>query len=198
MRWWERQPGEREKPDRAFSAFRALGPGRTRREVATILYGEEYRESTKRVPGRIKAWSAEHDWVGRAASYDGWLEMERRDAVEVLLREKAEDHGRREADLQERALRIRERAADQAEKMLEWPLTEQRVNREEDGEQVMYVFTPARWNKATARGFYEMVVGGAPRREEPQDEEFDWEAYTDEELEEYIRLSEKLRPKRPE
>jgi hypothetical protein len=185
MRAFERQDGESTKAYAAFAVYRDLGPDRSLQKAAELYYG-----SVKNL-AQVGRWSRRFSWVERARSFDDWREMLRREAIEKHERGKADDFARREVALKERALRLREIAADQAEKMLEWPLTEQRMVKDDDGEQVTYVFMPARWSKATAKSFYDMVIESSPQIEDNY-EDFDFSELTDEELGTYIEMFEKL------
>lgn len=152
---WEKRPGETAVAYRAFSVFRDQGPGRTLRETAAVLHGEEYRESTRRVPGRIKQWSSDHDWVERAQALDAHDWAIRNEAVEMhKLREADETAGRvralHEQNLanEERAARIVKKLLEGAEKLIdELPLTRQVVVHEgEDGNPAIYQIEPATKN----------------------------------------------------
>lgn len=157
MRAYERQPGESAKAFEAYKVYRDLGPGRTLRETAAIVYGgsgaaEGYREGTKGVPGRIKKWSADHDWPERARARDDYLEMVVRQAVEDHERKRAEDLAARREELRRRNLENEERAAAveakylaRAEELIETlPLVSQKTVRQEaDGKPAIYLIEPA-------------------------------------------------------
>jgi hypothetical protein len=93
-----------------------------------------------------------------------------------------------------------EKAADQAARILDWPLTSQKVIREdEDGNEVTYVFLPSKWSKSTAKTFQDMaaheVVGSWTTAKSDEDEgetEYDFTGWTEVELATYLQLSEKL------
>lgn len=149
MRQWEKLPGESQASYRAFGVFRDLGPGRTLRQVAAVLYGDGYQEGAKRVPGRLKTWSATHDWLARAGAYDAHLEMVARQAVEDHERLRAASFAARRDALRERIFENEERAAaitarvlDQIEAM---PLVRERWAEEEteEGVQLIHVTEPA-------------------------------------------------------
>jgi hypothetical protein len=82
----------------------------------------------------MKRWSAKFDWQERARSLDARDEMVRRVAIDAHLQAQAADRASREAKITERILEIREAACEQSLRMLAWPLAEQRVVRDEDGE----------------------------------------------------------------
>lgn len=208
MRAFEQQPGE---PDRAFNAYkiyREMDPNeRSLREVAAELSGDEgYRDGTKEAPGHIRRWSSEHDWVGRARSYHDYHEMMRRTHIEEYMRSRDHAFAERKIRVQDQNLKNAEAAAEQCAKMLEWPLTEQRIVRNEDGEDVTYVFTPAGWNKATARVMFEMasqaVASGwssaDPMAEEEVDEELDLSEFSEQNLEDYLELANRMGIRRPD
>lgn len=187
MRAFERQDGESTKAFDAFKVYRDLGHERTLAKTAEIYYGASKNLS------QIGVWSRRFSWVERAQSWDDWHEMIRRDAVEDHLRAQAKDHGRREAALLERALGVREAAMDQAEKMLQWPLSKQRVvNEGEDGEQVVYEFAPAGWSKATAVQLFGMALGNATPEVVDDALLQDFRELSEEELQSLISISEKI------
>ena len=194
MRAFEPQPGESSKAFSAFKVYRDSGPNRSLAKTAETYYG------SRKNLAQIGVWSSKFEWVDRARAYDDWLTMRDRAIIEEHEQAKAVEFAERQIALKEKLLSNAEKAADQAEKMLEWPLTEQRVTREEeDGSEVTYIFIPARWNKETARRLHDMaataVVGEWTRKEETAEtgEEFDFSVLTDQELTTYVELSEKLR-----
>lgn len=186
---WEKQPEESARAYEAFALYRDLGPERSLAKVGQML-------------GKSKAlmerWSAKHDWVYRVQALEARDQMIAREAVEQHKQVQAEDHAKREARLREEALSVREEAMSQSKKMLSWPLTEQRVvQEEEDGEQVVYQFIPAKWNKGTAVSLFHLAVGNAPDPadlEEAMYEE-DYSELSEAETEELLRLVNKIRYK---
>lgn len=196
MRAFERMEGESDKAYRAFQTFRDLGPDRSLAKAAQLVYG-----STSNVR-QMSRWSARFSWIERASAYDDWGAMIAREAVQRHIEVQAEDHAAREAALREKALEVREEAMGQAEKMIQWPLTEQRVLQESEGsEQVVYQFFPARWSKSTAVQLFNMALGNAPAESgEEEVADLDFSQLSDEELYEYVRLTGKLglSPKLPQ
>jgi hypothetical protein len=188
VRAWERQPGETSRAYEAFSTYRDLGPARSLAKVGQLL-----GKST----GLMERWSAVHSWVDRVAALEARDEMLRREAVEEHLQARAEDHAAREARIQEKLLEIRERAASQSSKMLEWPLTEQRVIRDEDGEATTFIIMPAKWSKNTAIGLAQLAAGAvtglSEAREDEAEAEYDLSEISEEELTTYLALDEKIR-----
>lgn len=66
-----------------------------------------------------------------------------------------------------------------------------------DGQDTTYVFVPSGWSKATAVSMFNMALGNASRADVPADEmEFDFEGWDEDDLAEFLRLSERLTPKR--
>jgi len=191
---WERQEGESGKAYAAFSMYRDLGSERSHRAVAEALYGVQAKYSIR----TVHEWSRKFDWVARVDALDARDEMLRREAIEEHLHAGAEDRARREAALLDRGLAVRESAMTQAEKMTSWPLAEQRVVREgPDGEEATYVFTPAGWSKNTAVSMFNMALGNARAEGAPADEmEFDFSGWDEDELQQFMRLSERLTPRR--
>ncbi len=199
MRAWEPEPGEvtprnQGKPWAAFKAFRDLGPERTLKAAAAAYYGHPIDTLPEHNYNTVKKWASKFSWHERAQAFDSWVEMTKRSALEEHARAQAADHGRREAAIRERALRLRELALDESEKMLRWPLTEQRVIREgEDGEELVYLFAPAKWSKDTAVRLYHLAVDGSqPEEIEEPEVDLDLSDWTDQEIREWERLYEKL------
>lgn len=194
MRAFERQEGESARAYRAFATYRDLGSDRTLKAACEIYYG-----STSNLR-QVQEWSRRHDWVARARAFDDWREMMIQSAIEERTRAQAQHHAEREARLREKALEIREAAASQALAMVKWPLTAQRTLKEgPDGDQVVYVFEPAGWNKATARTFFDLAMGSAPQPEDIEDEaELDLSALSDEDLRTYLEITSKLTVRRRE
>jgi hypothetical protein len=197
VRAWERQGGETSRAYEAFSTYRDLGPARSLAKVGQIL-----GKST----GLMERWSSAHSWVDRVAALEARDEMLRREAVEEHLQAGAEDHAAREARIQEKLLEIREQAADQALAIARWPISEQRIVKEgEDGSDVTYIFSPARWTKSTAIGLAQLAAGAvaglAPRREDEAEAEYDLSEITEEEIQTFLDLDQKIRSrvkKRPD
>src|SRR5215208_2114605 len=139
MRAWEPQEGELRGGGKAWRAFCDLGPERTLRQAAAVFYGSPDGEPKPHQYDQLKRWSARHDWQERARSLDARDEMVRRVAIEAHLQAQAADRASREAKITERILEIREAACEQSLRMLAWPLAEQRVVRDEDGEDVTII-----------------------------------------------------------
>lgn len=195
MRAFERQPGESSKAYSAFCTYRDLGP-----ERSLVKASESYYGSTANL-AQVKVWSSRFDWVDRARTYDDWQELIGRQAIQEHLESRAEDFAARQAKIREGLLENAELAAEQAKKMLEWPLTEQRVVREdEDGEQVIYQFFPAGWSKGTINSLQNLAAAAVtgswsstdPR--EPTEHEFvrALDALTEDEMQLMIDLNEKM------
>lgn len=75
----------------AYSAFRIyldIGPGRTQKTVARVIYGQE-TESTQ-----IRDWSVKYDWVNRAEAWDRFVAEAHISNMEEEVR-RAEEHGLR-------------------------------------------------------------------------------------------------------
>jgi hypothetical protein len=198
MRAWEPQDGELRgggKAWRAFCTFRDLGPQRTLRQAATVFYGHRDREPKPHQYDQMKRWSAKFDWQERARSLDARDEMVRRVAIEAHLQAQAADRASREAKITERILQIREAACEQSAKMLAWPLAEQRVVRDEGGEDITYVFTPARWTKSTAIQLAQLAgsIIGAGAHDEGDEAEWDFSDLSEAELEAYLAIDQKIR-----
>lgn len=78
---WERR--EDETPTRyfAFSCYRDLGPGRTL-QAAWDVYRMERGNKGDSPSSTFRDWSANHDWVDRAAAYDDYVSRQIREALE--------------------------------------------------------------------------------------------------------------------
>jgi hypothetical protein len=174
VRAWEKQPGETAASWRAFGLFRDLGPGRTLRAVAELLYGSGYQEGSRRVPGRLKEWSSKHDWVARAESWDAHLDMIRAGAVEDHEKAKSGEEAARRASLRDANLKNEERAAelgklalDQFERLLkELPLVRQTVVKEDDaGRPVLYDIAPSvRDHSLVIRRLHQVSTSSRPTK----------------------------------
>lgn len=194
---WERQPGESDKAYRGFSLYRDLGTERSHRAVAEALYGVQAKYSIR----TVHEWSRKFDWVDRVKALEARDQMLRRDAVEEHLREKAEDHARRESKLREQALEIREKAAEKALLMLKSPLyTQERLMDGPDGEQVTLVMKPANWTLSTAVNLCNLTQNNAGLTEEEIEATgtLDFSGLTDEEMIALIELQGKVEVKPPE
>ncbi len=203
MRAFEPEPGETRsggRPWTAFKVFRDLGPQRRLKAVAAVIYNRVDGEPKPHQYVQVRKWSAEFDWQARAQAFDDWQSLIGREAIEEHLRSKAAEFVERQQRLREILLRNAEIAADQARKMLEWPLTEQRVVNAEDGGEVTYVFMPAGWSKATARSMFELAASAVtdawttarPGEEEDELAEFDYSQMTEGELQTFLELWEKV------
>jgi len=126
--------------------------------------------------------------------------MVRRDAVETHLRERAEDHARREAALHERTLEAKELALEQSLLMLKWPLTTQQTTEvDENGNVVTMLFAPAGWSKATAVSLYRMATNGEAPEEPDPAEILDFSGMTESEVRAFYDLYMKAAyPDRPQ
>ncbi len=186
---WSRREGESSRAFAAFEVYRDLGV-----ERSLVKVGQTLGKSR----ALVERWSAQHDWVDRVAALEARDEMLRREAIEDHVQAGAEDRAKREAALLERGLGVRESAMTQAEKMVGWPLARQEVVREgPDGEDATYVFMPAGWSKNTAVSMFNMALGNARAEGAPADEmEFDFDGWDEDDLIEFMRLSERLTPRR--
>ena len=184
---WERQEGESARAYEAFCLYRDLGPERSLAKV-----GQELGKSVS----LMERWSSEHDWVDRVKALEARDQMLKHDAVEEHLREKAEDHARRETRLREKALEAREKAMEKSLRMLEYPLVEQsrRVEDGPDGEEVVYEFHPTRWSLATAVQLYAMSQGGGPSEAELEETgEIDLSDLSEDELRHLLEAHDKIK-----
>jgi hypothetical protein len=192
---WERQPGESDKAYAAFATYRDLGPERSLRAVAEHLYGVRAGYGVR----TVEKWSSRHGWVDRVIALEARDEMVRREAVERHMSSKAHDFASRQAALLERMLGQAEKAADNADEMLKWPLAEQRILKEgELGEDVTVIVMPARWTKATVKTLYDVMGSAATGRwtagfeEVESDLEYDFSNLTLEEHRTLLSIQEKI------
>ena len=202
MRAWEPMEGElrgQGKAWRAFQTFRDM-PERSLRGAATLFYGCGERGPTRSQYEQFKRWSARFAWQERVQGFDSWVAMTQRAAIEEHARAEAEEHAQREVALREKALRLRELAAHQAEKMLEWPLVKQTVVQEnERGEPIELVFQSARWSKETAVRLYGVAFGNDPHSDDGEAEgNLDYSELTTDELRTLVALRRKVQVRRPE
>jgi hypothetical protein len=191
VRLYDRETDESAKAFEAWSIYRDLGAGRSLQKASEMYYGHGANV------GQFERWSRRYGWVERARAFDVEREMIRRSAIEDHLKTQAEDHAAREARIQERILEIRERAAEQCLEMLQYPLTEQHIVREdEEGNKITYVLRPSRWSKATAVQLAHLASNaqtGAGSPIEDEDGEYDLSALTEEELLTFLSIDEKIR-----
>jgi hypothetical protein len=202
VRIFDRDPNESTKAFEAWSIYRELGAQRSLKKTAELYYG-----STSNVR-QLQRWSSRFNWVARARASDVEREMLRRSAVEEYLASQAEDHAEREGRIAEILLTVREEAAKQALSIVRWPLSEQRILQEdEDGNEITVIVTPAKWSKNTAIGLARLAAGAvpslAPVREDSDEADAGWDlsALSEEEIQTFLAISQKLRPKgkkRPE
>jgi len=117
VRAFERQDGETVKAFEAFKVYRDLGPERSLAKVAEIRYGKTTSNARQ-----VARWSSRFDWVERAAAWDDYHEMIRREIIEECERAKGTERAEREARIQERVLAVREQFVERLEQMLGAPL----------------------------------------------------------------------------
>ncbi len=82
---WDRLPDETPKAWFAFVTYRNLGPSRTNKEVARILYGHECRRV-------IERWTGPYKWQERAAAYDEYLSAMAEQETSNKIKEMAKRH----------------------------------------------------------------------------------------------------------
>jgi hypothetical protein len=194
MRAFEPQPKESSKAFSAFKIYRDLGPERSLVKACKSYYGSAANLA------QIKVWSSRHDWVTRARAYDDWLTMHAQAAIEEFQETKAAEFAQRQMALREKLLSNAEAAADQAATMLAWPLSQQKVLRADDeGGEITYIVMPSGWSKGTARTYQDIAAGGvigswtaARTGEDEAEAEYDFSGWSEEELQQYLYLSEKL------
>ncbi len=194
MRVFDRDPGESSRAFEAWTVYRDLGAQRSLQKAAELYYG-----TTANVR-QLQRWSKRFGWVERARAFDVEREMLRRSAVEEHLAAQADDHAAREARIAEKLLEVREVAAEQALSIARWPLSEQRIVKEdEDGNETTVVVMPARWTKATAAQLAGLAAGavvgaslGVRKPEDEEEGELDLDDITEEELQTYLDLDEKI------
>jgi hypothetical protein len=191
MRLYDRETDESAKAFEAWTVYRDLGVERSLQKASEMYYGHGANV------GQFERWSKRYGWVERVRAFDVEREMIRRSAIEDHLKAQAEDHAAREARIQERILEIREQAAEQSLKILQYPLTEQYILREdEEGNKVTYVLRPSRWSKATAVQLAHLASNlhtGAGSPIEDEEGEYDLSALTEGELLTFLSISEKIR-----
>jgi len=142
--------GESSRAFEAYKLYRDLGAGRSLDAVAEQVYGEKARSSKR----SLSRWSARFRWVERARARDDYVDSIKRNAIEDHQRELGQRLAERGQALQEKILEVRELAAEQALKMLKYPLTEEVVCREDENGDTTIILRPAGWNKNTARSMF--------------------------------------------
>jgi hypothetical protein len=191
VRLYDRETDESTKAFEAWTVYRDLGAKRSLQKASEMYYGHGANV------GQFARWSRRYGWVERTRAFDVEREMIRRSAIEDHLKAQAEDHAAREARIQERLLEIREQAAEQSLEMLQYPLTEQYILREdEEGNKITYVLRPSRWSKATAVQLAHLASNaqtGAGSPIEDEESEYDLSALTEEELLTFLSIDEKIR-----
>jgi hypothetical protein len=191
VRLYDRETDESAKAFEAWTVYRDLGAERSLQKASTLYYG-----STANVR-QFERWSKRFGWVERARAFDDEREMVRRSAIEDHLKAQAEDYAAREARIQERLLEIREQAAEQSLKILQWPLTEQYILREgKEGNKITYVLRPSRWSKATAVQLARLASNAHTGTESPMEDEegeYDLSALSEGELLTFLSIDEKIR-----
>src|ERR1700682_1446126 len=103
---WERQPGERMRPFRAFQCFRDLGPQRTILKVADALYPRKDGTAWKKhgSHGRLAVWSQKWSWIKRAQAWDSRKDRELREADLKAVAEMYARHTKAWMEIQDTAL----------------------------------------------------------------------------------------------
>jgi hypothetical protein len=197
MLGWEPQPNESSRAYHAFQLYRDLGPDRTLRQAASLYYhGTTEKLPTNGQLANLKKWSAKHSWLERVRALEVRDAMIARDAIEEHFKSRAADFAERQVQLREQWLENAEKAARQVGQMLDYPLTTQRIVRDEDGEQVTYIFRPAGWSKSTAATLQTLSVtaaSGAVGQSGHEDHQpvFNFDALSDEELKTFMRIYDK-------
>ncbi len=207
MRAWEPEPGEVKKGAKAwgaFKVFRDLGPHRTLKTAAAAYFGVSEQDLTDSQYGQIRRWSSRFDWIERAQGFDDWLTMRRQAVIEDYVDTQSAQFAERQLALREELLGVAEKLADGAEKMANWPLSQQKLVREgEDGEEQTLIVMPAGWSKQTAVQYYNAAAGAVAgtwstrQLEEGDEEAWDFDELTEEEVLAYIEITEKLGVKPP-
>src|SRR4051812_29284822 len=114
-RFWERQPGETQKAYRAFQIYRDMGQGnRSVRRLAKQLGHGAHTT--------CGLWQSKFDWVARCDTYDNWLEMERRSAVQDNERKRAVELAERNRRVDDGFVEVRELMLKKALAIWKWPL----------------------------------------------------------------------------
>lgn len=186
-RAFDRQPGESDKAFEAYKIYRDLGPGRSLVKAAEIYYG------SSRNLAQLKVWSGKFSWVDRAAAYEDWKELIRREAVQDHLESEAEDIAQRRAALEKGQVEIAELANEQVKRMLRWSLIEQTVVEEnERGEPTTLIFSPARWTKSTPLALHTLMRNALSGQITEEDQQlalaFDPSELTEEEAKVHLSL----------
>jgi hypothetical protein len=89
---FEQQERESDKAFAAFSLYLNLGPQRSMAAVSKKLAKSEQL---------IKRWSSKYDWPARVQAHGAYLAVVEREAVEVVVRGKAVEWGKRQTELRQ-------------------------------------------------------------------------------------------------
>lgn len=198
MRAFERQEGESQKAFDAFTKYLDLGPERTLALATDAVYGRHKSGKRTQPVGQIVKWAKCFDWQERAQAWDDLLHMTRLQGAEDAEREKAYNLAAREQNLDEEILSLKEALIPRLKQMAAFPLV--RTTKEEtvDGKKVVTNIYPARWSFNTvvnALGVLKDVdeQGLSLNLNIGSGEASDLSVLTDEELEVYERINDKLR-----
>jgi hypothetical protein len=148
---WLKQAGESSKAHAAFRIYLELGTNRS----IDIAYraAKEQQASSKRASGTWMTWASRNNWVARAQAYDRYLiSLEAAQREDTIKAKAKEWHERRDA-IRAREIEIAEKLIERAERMLEYPLIEQTLQR--DGKTI--IIQPAVWTMATVPRFAEVA-----------------------------------------
>lgn len=132
---WEQQDGEPGKAYAAFRLYRDMGP--TSRSIAKVAEQRGERGSTS----RTSLWSSKWRWVERAAAYDAWVDVIRRDERERGFREEERLRFQQRRELIQSELDISRKALERVKQGLAGPMFRQRIV--EDGR--VTIIEPTKW-----------------------------------------------------
>lgn len=178
-RSYDRVEGEGTRAFEAFVHYRNLGPERTLDKVAAHF---------NKHPKNVQDWSSEWNWVERVAHWDAMLDEKTRERAEAYI---PIWESRRQVAL-ERMMLFASKMMSKAEAMLDHPIVKE-VFRETNGGQTIYhIVEPAGWNwsglATVVRVASELQAATiAEGLMESDDEQFDVEAASEDELREYLR-----------
>lgn len=136
-----RCPAETKKAHLALIDYAHQGPGRSLRKLHQAYISRQgssssrvdFEPPTKRL-ATLETWSAKYNWVDRVAQFD-----------HLQTQDKAAEYQQRLADFQDRLFNNSEELLARAEAVLSFPLTEEILERDEEGRELV-ILRPINFN----------------------------------------------------
>ena len=180
---FDRMDGESTQAYAAFRVYRDMPMGERSHKAVVERMGRDpkFRRS-------VESWSSEWKWAPRVAKWDAWLEIKSREHAE---RRMPMWEIRRQQSLDANML-LAVRLRNRLEEMISHPLTKTQTKESADGKTIWHVTEAARWNWNAVFQGVKMIaeLEAATIAEgllEADDEDFDIESATPEELKAFIQ-----------